>query len=123
MNLKLFWKGIEEFFEKQEFQVTSSQPGDNYCLMVEGSPNYRISGAVKMTLTGTEQDFSIQIEQERKAKERKYSIPITLATSLGMGFLLVDEFKSDEAFLKLKKDLWIFADETVQRLTNSANTP
>lgn len=123
VDLKLFWEKIREFLEKSDFETTIDQSEDTYHLMAEGSTDYMINGQVTVTLTGTPQDFSIMLELERKGKDRKYSIPITLAASLGFGLLLRDEFKSDEAFLNLRRDLWAFADRAAINLTGSANTP
>lgn len=123
VDLKLFWEKIREFLEKSDFETTIDQSEDTYHLMAEGSTDYMINGQVTVTLTGTPQDFSIMLELERKGKETKYSIPITLAASLGFGLLLRDEFKSDEAFLNLRRDLWAFADRAAINLTGSANTP
>lgn len=120
VDLKLFWEKMREFFEGADFETTIDQSEDTYHLVAEGSTEYIINGQVTVTLTGTPQDFSIMLELERKGKERKYSIPITLAASLGFGLLLRDEFKSDEAFLNLRRDLWAFADRAAINLTGSA---
>jgi len=120
IDLELFWKKISELLQGKDFEVAVDQSKNPHNLVAEGSPNYKIDGRVSVTLTGTPQDFSIIIELERKEKQRKYSIPMTLAASLGLGLLLRDEFKSDEAFLNLRKDLWAFADRTAINLTGSA---
>jgi hypothetical protein len=122
VDLKLFEEKIREFFEAKQFDVTSNEAENTYHLTADGSPEYRMEGQVKVTLTGTPQDFLITLELERTSKARKYSIPMTLAVSLGLGLLLRDEFKSDEAFLNLKRDLWAFADRAAINLTGSAST-
>jgi hypothetical protein len=120
VDLKLFWKKISEFLDGKDFEMTENESDGSHHAVLEASPTYRIDGRVTVTLTGTPQDFSIIIELERKGKQRKYSIPITLAASLGLGLLLRDEFRSDEAFLNLRRDLWAFADRTAINLTGSA---
>lgn len=122
VNLDLFWKKISEFLEGKGFEISEDKSKNAHQLVAEGSPDYRINGRVAVVLTGTPQDFSITIELERKGKQSKYSIPITLAASLGFGLLLRDESKSDEAFLNLKRDLWAFADRAAINLTGSAKT-
>jgi hypothetical protein len=79
-----------------------------------------MDGQVTVTIAGTPQDFSLTLERLVKSKPKKYSLPITLTTFLGGGLLLRDEFKSDEAFLDLKRDLWAFADRTVINITDTA---
>ena len=118
VDLKLFWEKMREFFEENDFETTVDQSEDTCHLVAEGSTEYRINGQVTVTLTGNPQDFSIVLELERK--NRKYPIPMTLAASFGFGLLLRDEFKSDEAFLDLRRDLWAFADRTAINLTGSA---
>lgn len=122
VDLKLFEEKIREFFEENEFDVTADESESIYHLVANGSPNYQMNGQAKVTLAGTPQDFTLMLELERNSRAKKYSIPITLAASLGFGLLLRDEFKSDEAFLNLRRDLWAFADRAAINLTGSANT-
>ncbi len=120
VDLNSFKERIREFFENNEFEISVNESGDTYHLMADGSIKYHINGQVSVTITGTPQDFSIILEQEKKSKPTKYSLPMTLTVFLGGGLLLRDEFKSDESFLKLKKDLWVLADRTAIDLTGSA---
>jgi hypothetical protein len=123
VDLKLFEGKIQEFFKENEFEVVVDETENTFNLLANGSPKYNISGQAKVTLTGTPQDFTITLTLDRKSKAMKYSMPITLAASLGLGLLLRDEFKSDEEFLNLKRDLWAFADRTAINLTGSASRP
>jgi len=120
VDLNLFKEKIREFFEKNDFDVVVSECESTYHLLASGSPNYQIDGRVSVTVEGTPEDFSIRLEHERKLRERKHSLPITLAASLGFGLLLREEFKPDEAFPDLRRDLWAFADRAVINLAGSA---
>jgi hypothetical protein len=119
VNLRLFADKIREFLEKNEFDLTFDESENTYVFIARGSPEYRIDGQAKVTLSGNPQDFSIMLEIERTSHAKKYSMPITLAASLGLGLLLRDEFKSDEEFLNLRKDLWAFSDRVAINLTGS----
>jgi hypothetical protein len=119
VDLNLFKEKIRDFFEKNDFDVAIDESKSLYHITASGSSNYRIEGHISVTLEGTPEDFSIRLEQQ-KSREKKYSLPITLAASLGFGLLLREEFKSDEAFTKLRRDLWAFADTAVINLTGSA---
>jgi arginine decarboxylase-like protein len=119
VDLNLFKEKIREFFEKNDFEVVIDESESLYHITANGSSNYQIEGHISVTLEGTPEDFSIRLEQQ-KSREKKYSLPITLAASLGFGLLLREEFKSDEAFTKLRRDLWAFADRAVINLTGSA---
>lgn len=121
VDLKVFNEKIRQFFEKNEFEVETEESEDTYHLLASGSSEYSIDGQVSVTLKGNPQDFSLTLELQRKSNARKYSMPITLAAALGFGLLLRDEFKTDEEFLNLKKDLWAFADRTAINLTDSAS--
>ena len=123
VDLKLFEEKIREFFEGNEFDVVVDETENTFNLVANGSPKYNINGQAKVTLAGTPQDFTITLTLERKSRAMKYSLPITLAASLGLGLLLRDEFKSDEEFLNLRRDLWAFADRAVINLTGSAKRP
>lgn len=120
VNLNLFKEKIREFLEKNAFDVVANESQNTYHLLASGSPNYQIDGQVSLTLEGTPEDFSIRLEQERKSRIRKHSLPITLAASLGFGLALREEFDPNEAFLDLRRDLWAFADRAVINLTGSA---
>jgi len=120
VDLNSFKERIREFFENNDFEISVNESGDTYHLVADGSLKYRINGQVSVTIAGTPQDFSITLEQEKKSKPTKYSLPMTLTVFLGGGLLLRDEFKSDETFLKLKKELWVLADRTAIDLTGSA---
>ena len=121
VDLNSFKERIREFLENNDFEISVNESGDTYHLVTGGSLKYRINGQVSITIAGTPQDFSITLEQEKKSKPGKYSLPMTLTVFLGGGLLLRDEFKSDEAFLKLKKDLWVLADRTAIDLTGSTD--
>lgn len=121
VDLNSFKERIREFFENNDFEISVNESGDTYRLVAGGSLKYCINGQVSVTIAGTPQDFSITLEQEKESKRRRYSLPMTLTVFLGGGLLLRDEFKSDEAFLKLKKDLWVLADRTAIDLTGSAD--
>jgi len=122
VDLNSFKEKIREFFENNDFEISVNESGDTCNLVASGSIKYRINGQVSVTIAGTPQDFSITLEQEKKSKPTKYSLPMTLTVFLGGGLLLRDEFKSDEAFLYLRRDLWAFADRTAINLTGSAST-
>ena len=122
VDLNSFKERIREFLENNDFEISVNELGDTYRLVAGGSLKYRINGKVSVTIAGTPQDFSITFEQEKKSKPTKYSLPMTLTVFLGGGLLLRDEFKSDEAFLNLRRDLWAFADRAAINLTGSAST-
>jgi hypothetical protein len=122
VDLNSFKEKIREFFENNDFEISVNESGDTYPLIASGSLKYRINGQVSVTIAGTPQDFSITLEQEKKSNPGKYSLPMTLTVFLGGGLLLRDEFKSDEAFLNLRRDLWAFADRAAINLTGSAST-
>lgn len=122
VDLNSFKERIREFLENNDFEISVNESGDTHHLVAGGSLKYCIRGQVSITIAGTPQDFSIILEQEKKSKPTKYSLPMTLTVFLGGGLLLRDEFKSDEAFLNLRRDLWAFADRAAINLTGSAST-
>lgn len=121
VDLKIFNEKIRQFFEQNEFETKTEEIEGTYHIVASGSTEYTIEGQVTVTVKGNPQDLLLTLELQKKSKPRKYSMPMTLSTALGFGFLLRDEFKTDEEFLELKKDLWAFADKTVIDLTDSAN--
>ena len=122
VDIDLFKERIRGFFENNDFEISVDESGDTHHLVACGSLKYRINGQVSVAISGTPQDFSMTLEQEKESKRRKYSLPMTLTVFLGGGLLLRDEFKSNEAFLNLRRDLWAFADRAAINLTGSATT-
>jgi hypothetical protein len=122
VDLALLKQKVQEFFQDNDFDTVTSEYENVYHLAASGSSNYTINGQIEVTIRGTPQDILVELEHQSKGKQKKYSMPMTLTIFMGAGILLRDEFKSDEAFLKLKKDFWTFLDRTVNSLTNSAET-
>jgi hypothetical protein len=122
VDLDVFAEKICEFLEENDFEIDRGESENklSHQITASGSLEYRIEGQIMVTIAGEPQDFSLTLERVAKSKPKKYSYPITLTTFLGGGLLLRDEFKSDENFLNLRKDLWAFADRTVINITNSA---
>jgi hypothetical protein len=125
INVDTFKEKIRKFLEENEFEINNDKTMETELCRLEasGSLKYRIEGEIVVIITGTSEDLTLTLERINKSKPKKYSMPMTLTTFLGGGLLLRDEFISDENFLKLKKDLWIFADETVDNLSNPTILP
>jgi hypothetical protein len=125
VDLDLFKEKIRKFLEENEFEIDEDTTIEaELCrLVASGSSKYRIEGQIVVTIAGTPEEVTLTLERMNKSKPKKYSMPMTLTTFLGGGLLLRDEFKSDENFLKLKKDLWTFTDETVNSLSNPTILP
>ncbi len=123
VDLILLIKKIEEFFKENEFEIVTNQTENGYQLSAFASPYYIVNGHVEMTVNGTPQEFSIAFELQRKSKSKILSFQYQLMTLFGGGYMVLQEFKADEAWIDLKKDFWQEADKAVVFLTGSANNP
>jgi len=120
VDLKLLVTEIGKFFTDNDFDVTANETESGYQLLARGSPNYEINGQVSVTVDGKPEEFSITIELQSESKV--FSYPIILTTIFGGGFLFRQFFRSDEEWMKLKRDFWQQIDGIVAWLSGSADT-
>ncbi len=118
VNLKTLKEEIIELLKEDYFDVDINENENLYKITAKSSPNYYLDGHVVITLEGTPEEFSIEIELQRK-RQKFFAAPILLAF-LGGGYWLSQRFKSDEEWLEFKRRFWEQIDIIITNLSGSA---
>jgi hypothetical protein len=120
VDLNLLTEKISEFFKNNDFEVIVNETNHNHQLIATGSPTYEMNGQVLVTVRGKPEEFTIELELQTKKGDEFFSYPIILATLLGGGYLLREHYKTDESWIKFKRDFWEHTDRIVTYLSGSA---
>ncbi|MEM3459530.1 MAG: hypothetical protein QXN36_01880 [Candidatus Bathyarchaeia archaeon] len=119
VNLELLVDQIGEFFKEKDFNAVKGTTDKGYQIFADDSKYYKIDGYVSVSIEGKPEKFSITFELCKEEHKRKLPASIMLVTMFGGGYFLRKQLKSDEEWLKLKRDFWIYVDKTVSNLTNT----
>jgi hypothetical protein len=119
VSLDLLEKKITEFFNDNDFEVTANRIEGGFQLLAKDSPDYEMNGNVQVTVHGKPEEFSIDLELERRGKGRLPS-SMLLTQLLGGGYFLLRNFRSDEAWIEFRRLFWEQADRIIMGLSDSA---
>jgi len=119
VDLELLSEKLEDFFKERKFQIISEKTSGNYKITVGNSPSFKLLGLLSVVVEGRPDDFSVKLEfQERR---RRYSGYGSFLLSLfGGGILLRQEAESDEAWMRIEKEFWLYVENLVLYLANTA---
>jgi hypothetical protein len=121
VDLNLLTVRIGDFFKERDFEVIGEKTSINYQVLAENSLAFRLLGFVNVTIEGKPEDFVIKLElREKRKRYGKYSS--FLLSMFGGGYFLLQEVKSDEAWMKLEKEFWQYVENVVLHLTNTAKS-
>jgi len=118
VDLKILKEKIIEFLKENHFDVEINENGNQCLIKAKSSPNYQIEGQIAIMLQGEPEEFSIDLELQRK-KQRIFS-PLLLAF-LGGGYWLSQHLKSDEEWLEFRRRFWKQMDIFITYLSGSAH--
>lgn len=120
VDLGLLTSRIGDFFKTKDFQAIKGEIPTGYQILAEDSPHFKISGYVSAAVEGTPNDFVVKFDLCAREKKRSLPYSMFLETMFLGGYFLSRRLKSDEAWLKLEKEFWRYAENAVLRLSNSA---
>ena len=120
VDLEFLITNIGDFFKVNDFEAVRGESSTGYQIFAEDSPHFRIRGYVSVTVEGKPDDFTIEFKLCTEKKERTLPSSIFLESMLVGGFFLLKRLKSEEAWVKLEKEFWIYVDNVVLQLSNSA---
>jgi hypothetical protein len=123
VDLNLLAEQINEFFKNNDFEVTVNETNHNHQLIAKGSSTYEMNGQVLVTVCGKPEEFSIELEFQTKKGDEFFSHSILLTTLFGGGYLLKQYYKTDESWIKFKRDFWEHIDRIVTYLSGSSSGP
>lgn len=122
VDLNLLTNQLGEFFKEKDFNAVKGRNQKGYQIFADDSRYYKVDGYVSVSIEGKPEDFTITFELCKEEKKRKNLLPhsIMLTTMFGGGYFLRKQLKSDEEWLKLKRDFWSYVERIVLNLTNTA---
>lgn len=118
VDLKLLREHIESFFKDRGFKIAEERSESKYEISARPQHGVGILGSVIVRVLGDSNDFLIEFSTSRHSRS---AVKLGLMTTMfGGGSLVLRGLKSREALEKLEKDFWIYVDEAITRLINSA---
>lgn len=114
-NIKTLTQHICNFLKEKDFEIMKGESDKGYQILAANSPHYRTRQVLNITIEGKPNNFTIRLEPAEK-KKRKSTRSIWLMQMLGGGILLAEQWKSEEAWTKLEKEFWNYADNIMQHL-------
>lgn len=94
---------IIEFFESREFNnVTALKTETGYQVIAGDSKRYKMENDVSVTIEGKPDDFTVSLTSCKE--EKRSTLPLILTQMFGGGYLLLKNFRSEEAMQKLERD-------------------
>ena len=106
---------ICNFLKEKDFEIMKGESEHGYQIFAANSPHYRTRQVLNIAIEGDPDNFTIKFEPAGK-KKRKSTRSIWLMQMLGGGFLLAEQWKSEEAWTKIETEFWKYTDNIVQSL-------
>lgn len=118
VNLELLTARIGDFFKEHRFEAIKGKTTTGYQILAENSPTFKLLGYVSVTIEGPPNSFIVKLELCERRKQSRLS-PFLL-NMFGGGYFFLQEVKSDEAWIKLRKAFWQHIENVILHLTNTA---
>jgi hypothetical protein len=120
VDLALLATRICDFLEERDFEIVKGETPKGYQMLASDSPNFRLQGYVEVSIQGKPNDFDVKFKLCR-SKQKIWVSPFLLGM-FGGGYLHIQELKSNEAWIKLEKELWKSLENIMLQLSGSAET-
>ena len=121
VDLALLSKRVEVFFRDKGFNTRINESTGEYRISVMSQYINGVREDVDVKISGNPDDFVIDLLVGERARS---SIRFGFITGMfGGGSLLLRGLKSNEALEKLEEEFWMYVEESVGYLTNSAVRP
>jgi hypothetical protein len=122
VDLALLITRIGDFFKAKDFEAVKGEITTGYQIIAGGSPYFKISGEVSVTVEGKPDDFTVELKPATDKKKGDFPHSVFLESMIFGGYFLSRRLKSEEAWLKLEKEFWRHVENAVLQLSNSAKT-
>lgn len=118
VNLHFLVKNLTGFFKNLGFETTEERSDKGCKIVVIPSHEHDVRDRVRIYMVGNPDNFSIKFVAG--ARSRSLVKWGRLTTLFGGGAFLLKGLKSKEALEKLEKKFWVYVNEKIDHLTNSA---
>ena len=119
VDLALLGERIEVFLKDKGFKIRKDWSASEYTFSARPQRRVGILEHVIVRILGDSNDFLIDFSTSGRSRSAVKLGFIT--TMFGGGSLILRGLKSQEALEKLEKDFWLYMEESVTRLINSAS--
>ena len=120
VDLSLLSRWIERFFRKKEFRVSKETEEETFRIVARPTYVHEIVDTITVSVSGNSNDFVVKLYIGTRS-EVLMKIG-QLASLFGLGVLFLRGVKSDEAGETLQREFWVFVEEKIDFLTNSADS-
>ncbi|MEM1588842.1 MAG: hypothetical protein QW175_00290 [Candidatus Bathyarchaeia archaeon] len=120
VDLYILSNQIEEFLKSKDFEIIREDKEGKYKILAQNSPEYQFSGYLSVTITGTLEEFAIELEFHGISNKNIYLS--RLLTFFGGGYLFLQDLRSQENRAKFERDFWQHVYKTIKSLSNTINS-
>jgi len=120
VDLALLTTCIGDFFKARDFEAGKGQIPTGYQIFAEDSPFFKLEGYVSVSIEGKPEDFIVKVDLCHEQEKHVFRLPTFLVIMFTGGYFFLRKSKSDEAWMKLEKELWQHIENVVLRLTGSS---
>jgi len=118
VDLSLLGEWLDRFFKNREFKVAVNKGARGYTVTAAPTYVHEIVGNIHVSVSGEPNDFVVKfIAGTRSGLYKKFGL---LTSLFGGGVLLMRGMKSEEAEEKVERDFWVYVEEKIDLLANSA---
>ena len=118
VNLSDLVQKIIQFFESKQFNnVTALKTETGYMIIAGDSKQYKMENDVSAKVEGRPDDFSVTLASCKQ--EKRVTLPLFLTSMFGGGYLLLKDFRSEEAMQKLERDFKLEIDHMIAQTQGS----
>lgn len=121
VDLAMLTTRVGDFFKDKDFEAIKGKTRKGYQILAENSPYFKLLGYVSVTIEGEPNDFVVKLDLCGKKRNNTILTHFKLLTMFGGGYLFMQELRSNEAWIKLKREFQQHLENVVLQLTNSSN--
>ena len=118
MDLALLGQWIQRFFKKKEFRISEEVDDGNHRILARPTYVHEIVDTITVSVSGSAADFTVGLYIGARSEALKKIGQ--LGSLFGLGVLFLRGIRSEDAGVRLEKDFWVFIEEKINRLADSA---
>jgi len=111
----------EDFFKDKGFATRKYESMREHTILWAPPRDKNMSNATKVRISGNPNDFVIEITAMERS--RRPMLLGLLTKSIGGGYLILQDLKLREALEKIESEFWVFIEDKIANLTDSAEHP
>lgn len=121
IDLGLLATCIGDFFKENDFEAVKGKTPNGYQILADDSPYFKLNGYVNVTIEGQPNNFTITLDLCGEKGKGFRAGPLLMAM-FGGGYFFLRKLKSEEDWVKLKKEFWRYVENSLPSLVNSAKS-